>query len=120
MDREKILGIINKIEFRSIGGKTFHNRLTDAILTLFKDQQKQIEELKAENEFLKPFKGAFELISKSESTQILELKERVKDTTVLLRDLLEFQNGSPLIKYEIEFDKTESSCWDKVKENEQQ
>ena len=54
VDREKVLGIINKVEFRTIGTKSFHNRLADSILTLFKEQQsEELTKLKAENEELK-------------------------------------------------------------------
>jgi predicted nucleic acid-binding Zn-ribbon protein len=45
------------------------------------------------------------------SGQILQLKEKLKEFEDCLRDLLEMQNGAPLIRFEKEFNEIEAKCW---------
>jgi len=78
-EREKILGIINKIEYRSIGGKSFHNRLADAILTYLKSKQQKIEQL--ENQLYISDKAHQRVCAENVELEkeTTKLKERVKE-----------------------------------------
>ena len=42
------------------------------------------------------------------------LHQDYREGAILLRDLLELQNGSPLVKYEKEWNTTMDSCWDYI------
>jgi len=40
------------------------------------------------------------------------LHQDYREGAILLRDLLELQNGPPLVKYEKEWNTTMDNCWD--------
>ena len=73
---EEIYGIISKIEYRTIGGVSFHKRLANAILSY---RNSQIEQLQKENEELHiklNIKIAQQLMTKESHTK---LKERIEE-----------------------------------------
>lgn len=45
------------------------------------------------------------------------IEQRLKEAIRLLTDLAEFQNGTPLIRYEEEYNKTMDEVWDFISES---
>lgn len=71
----------------------------------------ELTKLKAENKELK-LKHAESVGHGNKSIiEIAQLKEKLKEVEGCLRDLLEMQNGAPLIRFEKEFNEIETKCW---------
>lgn len=103
----------------------YRNEYIKHLEQTIQSQVKEIDRLEGANEYKSKRIRDLQANIKGRGKTIDELKQKLKEsddknklTTKLLRDLLEFQNGAPLIQYKDEFEKTEHECWDIVNKNE--
>lgn len=90
--REKILGIISKIEYRTIGNKSFHNRLTDAILTHVDSEiESKEKELEDAEDLIKKLNGLLADQHEENSKLNNELLKREKECEEL-DEIIDKQN----------------------------